>query len=446
LRDLILLAALCGLAPLILRAPFVGLLIWIWLTIMNPHQEVQGFLMGAPLNICFTILTVGAWVGSRERKALPGNAYTIMLLVFAGWSSVCTLLALDREHSVPLWDRNMKTIMLALAVAILVNTRARLQAVIWVLVLSLGYFGLKGGLFVLLTGGRDHVWGPQFSMIADNNALGLALVVLLPILLFLRSTSTRAPVRWGLVLLFVFTIVAILGTYSRGALIALVTVTAFSSIRSRYGVLIALVAAIVIPALPAVMPSAWLDRMSTIKTANADTSFNERRAAWRTSFNIAVDRPFIGGGFAAVEQTWIARNHMSEGSLKGGRAAHSIYFEVLGDTGFLGLALYFMGIMAAGVNTIRVLALVRGRAALKWAGQLAHAFQVSILAFLTGGAALSMAYYDGFILIFILTAVLLKLTQDAVALEASGRAPEIDSGPKVRSWRGPAEPAVQSVL
>jgi probable O-glycosylation ligase (exosortase A-associated) len=411
LRDLILFAALIGALPLVARAPIVGLLAWIWIALMNPQREVYGFLSGFGLNLYVAALTAAAWLFSRQQKLAPPNVITLALLLFGVWGSISTYLALDREVALPLWDRNTKSLVLALAVATLATTRSRLQAVVWMVAISLGFYAVKGGGFVLATGGRHHVFGPESSMIEDNNALGLALVMLLPLLVYLRQTSARALVRWGLLAVIVLTLVAILGTYSRGALIALLAAGAAYAVRSRYGLILALAGVIAAICLPSVLPADWFARMSTIQTYHEDASFAGRVAAWKTSVNIATAHPLFGGGYSAVTVDAIAQKFHTPGSLDGGRAAHSIYFQVLGDTGFGGLAIYLVVLAAAWINTAMVLVAARGRSELAWAARLARMMQISLVAVMVGGAALSMAYYDGFLVLFALTAALLHVVR-----------------------------------
>ncbi|HWT52855.1 MAG TPA: hypothetical protein VN113_11850, partial [Caulobacter sp.] len=137
-------------------------------------------------------------------------------------------------------------------------------------------------------------------------------------------------------------------------------------------------------------------------------------AAWRTSYEIASQRP-LGAGFSAVKLDAVVQRFPTQGGLTVGRAAHSIYFEVLGDHGFIGLALYLAVVAAALLNTFRVLALTRHRPDLAWANQLARMLQVSIVAFLVGGSALSMAYYDGVLIILGLTACALGIVRQTCA-------------------------------
>jgi probable O-glycosylation ligase (exosortase A-associated) len=433
LRDLILLAALLGVMPMLIRAPIVGLICWVWVSLMNPHREVFGFLNGFGLNLYIAALTALAWMFSKERRFAPPNLVTVALVMFGIWCSLSTYFALNREYSLPLWDRNIKSLLLAAAVGVLVTTRSRVQAVVWILVVSIGYYAVKGGAFVLLTGGRNHVFGPEFSMIGDNNDLGLALVVLLPMLNYLRITSARAVVRWALLSAMALTVLAVFGTYSRGALVALVAALAAYSVRSRYGMALVIACALLAASLPSILPPSWFERMATIQTYNEDASFAGRVAAWKTSVNIASARPLFGGGFSSVNLDAVVHQFYSPGASVSGRAAHSIYFEVIGDTGFAGFALYLLIIAAAWLNTALVLVGAHGRPDLAWAAKLARMMQVSLAAFMVGGAALSVAYYDGYLILFALTAALLYVVRQP--LEAS--APERAGGP---SWRTLAAP------
>ena len=178
-------AVLLGVLPLIFRAPIVGVLVWIWIALMNPQRQVDGFLHGFELNVIVAAITAIAWLASKERKFVPANAFTVSLLVFAAWTGFTTANALDRAFSYELWDRTMKSVILVMLIIMIVNTKARIQAMLWIVVLSLGYYGVKGGGFAVLTGGREHVYGPEQTMIEDNNALGLALIFILPLLDYL---------------------------------------------------------------------------------------------------------------------------------------------------------------------------------------------------------------------------------------------------------------------
>ena len=423
MRDLILLGALLSVFPLILRAPQIGILTWIWVTLMNPQREVYGFLGNFQLNLYIAIITIFAWIASREKKIAPMNPVTALLFLFGFWTCISTYYALQRSFSYDLWERTMKTFVLLFAMVAISNNKARIQAVVWMIVLSLGYVGVKGGGFVIATGGHHHVYGPEGSMITDNNDAGLALVMILPFMNYLRVTTQAYWVRLCMAGAMGLTIIAVIGTYSRGALVALAACAAVYTIRSKSGIIPLVLGALILVALPSLVPSQWFARMSTIQSASQDESFQERLGAWKTSFNVAKARPLVGGGFSAVNLAWVGKRFHSPGSTVGGRASHNMYLQVLSDHGFVGLALYLMLLAAAWYNTSGIIRRTRDRPDLDWANRLARMTQVSLVGYLVGGAGLSMAYYDGFLLIVSLTAALSTVVYRYMLPEGAWAAP-----------------------
>ena len=413
MRDLILLAALAGVVPLILRAPQVGILTWIWVTLLNPQREVYGFLSDFQLNLYIALITAVAWAISRERKTVPLNSVTGLMILFGVWTCITTYFALDVKYSMLIWERVIKTLILGLAVLAIANSKVRIQSIVWVLCLSLGYYSVKGGAFVLGTGGSYRVLGPENSMIEDNNSIALAMVMLLPLLNYLRITTKDIRANYILLMSMGLTLIAIIGTYSRGALVALAASGVAYVAKSRSSFIPLVMAGCVLVALPSFMPADWFQRMTTIQSYNEDDSFAGRVAAWKTSVAIATQRPVTGGGFFAVDLTWVAQAYRIPGSQERGRAAHSIYFEVLGDHGFIGLALFLMLFAAAWLNASAVLRATRDDPGLDWANKLARAMQVSMVGFAVGGALLSMAYYDGFLILLALSGALVLTVRQA---------------------------------
>lgn len=424
MRDIILLAAILGIIPAILGAPQIGVIIWTWVSLMSPQREVYSFLNGFEFNFYITLLTVFAWVLSRETKSIVRNPVTLLLVLFGIWVSITTYFALVPAYSELDWNRTVKSVVLTIAILATIKTKVRIQGMIWVMAISLGFFAVKGGGFTLFTGGAHTVFGPESSMIEDNNNLGLALVMVLPLINYLRTTSREKIVS---VLCFVamgLTLIAIIGTYSRGALLALVALGAFYALRSRAAILPLILGVLLVVTLPRIVPDAWFDRMGTISSANEDASFEGRMAAWKTSWNVAMARPVLGGGFSSIQMKWVTERYSSPGSLTEGKAAHSIFFEVLGDHGFVGLILYLALVLAAVRNTMSVMRHTARDPTLYWARELARTMQACIVGFLVGGAALSMAYYDGFLILLALTA----------SLDAAVRRSEVVA--PVRPWSG----------
>lgn len=400
MRDIAIIGAVLASLPLTIRYPFVGMLVWAWIAIGVPHQEAWGFSQSFPVNMIVASVTILSWFFSKERRLPPSGSIYWLFIVFLLWVTFSSFFAVKPSWSWQFWDRCWKTVFLGLFAAAMATNKVRLHALIWIVVISLFYFGVKGGVFTLLTGGNYHVFGPPKSAIGDNNALALALLMTLPLANYLRMQTAKKWLQYGILAAMGFTVIAVIGSYSRGALLGLAAVAVAGIMRTRRRLLyFALVAALVIPAFN-FMPASFHERVQTISQASEDESFMGRVHAWQVAFYCAVDHFPVGVGFYAPQLDEIFHHYLPNDM---SHAAHSIYFQVLGEHGFVGLAIYLMIIAAAFTVSARIRKLSRDVSELRWAHEMASMFQISFVAFCVGGAALSMAYYD----VFFLTAALL---------------------------------------
>jgi probable O-glycosylation ligase (exosortase A-associated) len=306
------------------------------------------------------------------------------------------------------WDRTIKIMALGLCVPMTATSKERIYALVLVMVTSLAFFGVKGGLFTLLTGGTSHVIGPEGEGLGDNNALALALCLTLPLVNYVRIQSLSRTSRIVSAVAMILIVIAILGTYSRGGLIGLGMVGVYFLWKSRQRIAIAMFAVVALVAAFQFMPPQWLARMETIGTAQNDASFQDRLDAWQVALNIAAARPLIGGGLGASERSDIYSRFRSQGSINAQnaqaagrsepinapRAYHSIYFQVLGDNGYPGLLLFLALLILTWRYLAQIRRATRGVAEHAWAFDLATMMQVSLFSYAVAGAGLSMAYYD----------------------------------------------------
>ena len=108
-------------------------------------------------------------------------------------------------------------------------------------------------------------------------------------------------------------------------------------------------------------------------------------------WNLAVDRPLTGGGFEPYSrQIFEQYNSFYQGSL----SAHSIYFQVLGEHGFVALGLFLLFWFLVWRMCTQVAKATRGNQQDHWAYWLAQMVKVSLVAYLVGGAFQNLAYWD----------------------------------------------------
>ena len=198
--------------------------------------------------------------------------------------------------------------------------------------------------------------------------------------------------------------VAVVGTQSRGGLITLLGVgLVYLFLNRRNLVSVALGVLILALGLSFVVTDEYVERIETIQQADEDGSFQGRTMAWKMSIYIAIDNPMFGGGPYAVQSPDVWRRYLpyyDESEFFRTRpvtvdykAAHSIYFQVLGDSGFGGFLVFMTTLLVAVLSSFRIIRFGRriDDPALQ---ELGRAVLISMSAIMLGGAAVSIAYYD----------------------------------------------------
>lgn len=390
MRDLLLTLVVFGLLPRVVVRPDIGVLLWTWLSLMNPHKLSWSYAHDFPFAMVVALVTLSGLLIWNEPKKIPGMPVTILLGLFIGWMFLTTLFAVDTADAWMQWNKVWKIQLMTFVIMMVMTTQKRLESLIWVIALSLGFYGFKGGLFTLRSGGGERVWGPAGTFIEGNNEIALALIMTVPLLRYLQLRASQIWVRRGMGLMMVLSLVAILGTQSRGALVGGAAMVLFLIAKSRNRTLLILSMMLVLPFLITFMPESWHARMSTITNYQQDGSAMGRINAWTMAFRLAVDRP-LGAGFEGFTPMmfWLYAPNPNDV-----HDAHSIYFEVLGEHGFIGLALFLSLGFASWRLAASIIRDARNRPSTQWLADLALMIQVSLVGYASGGAFLGMAYFD----------------------------------------------------
>jgi probable O-glycosylation ligase (exosortase A-associated) len=439
MRSYAFLGVYLGLLAPALVQPFVGALLWCWISFMNPHREVWGFATSLPYAmLIFGAIIVGCII-AREPRRIEPNGVTVLFVVFAVVMTLTSLTTIGPwDLTWRRWDATIKIVVGALMVSVLLTDRRRIHALVWLMVISIGYYGVKGGIFTVMTGGGHKVLGPADSMIADRNHMAVALLVSIPLMNYLRLQSRHYMVRLGFVFAMGSTLLGAVGSQSRGALLALCATGAVLWWRSKQKIVTAILLVCAAAAILAFMPESWSARMNTMLNYEEDASSMGRIRIWWASWLLALKYPLTGVGFRSMYHQHIV--DMVAPDVRA-RAVHSIYFETLGEHGFPGFFVWIALTVAGAWYAHRLMKLTKGRPDLSWAGDLGRMVQVSMVAYLAGGAFLSLAYWDYYWMLLIVTAAAHTLVVKQLNAEAPTR-----TVAGATSWRRPlAKPAPGSV-
>ena len=293
-------------------------------------------------------------------KALVEYAQSKVLLAFVMFTGMSVIYAVIRSYVPTYFRAHIDYFCLYLATVYLVDRARRLD------LLSL----TSAFITVVLVARNLSKLGEEqrtafFTagyFLVDGNDFSWGLVTLLPFSIFLMVG--RRPLLYRLIGLAGLGsgLLGVMGTQSRGATLAVgaggIFYWAFIAKRKAAS---AIALAVIVAGALLVAPSGYLNRMQTIDNYQEDSSAQGRIRAWKASVSMAIDYPLgVGAGsfnsafgrfyMPADSQGWAPNRWIS---------AHSVYFKVLGEYGFLGLGMIVWIIASCVLMNVRNMRRVR---------------------------------------------------------------------------------------
>ena len=422
MRDIVLIAFVFGGSFVALVRPFVGLMLFIGLGLLNPPSMTWGIARTFPLSEVAALATMVGMIVSGELKKLPNQRELYLLLLLWCLFGVTTMNAFQPTLAMDKLGYVSKILLMALVTIILVNSRERLQSVLRVIGLSLGFHGLKAGIFVITTGGQYNVYGPDGSFLETNNAIGLALAMNIPVLLFLIKREQYPWLRRLLKAMLVLSYPAIICTYSRGAWLGLTAVTALIFVRTQRKLLLAtaggMVAIILIAVLPRVMPQRLTQRYDSLVNYEDDASAESRFWNWTFCAKVGMGNPLTGAGFDYYSPELYAIYYPEFIERWGADkvwTCHSVWFTVFGEHGIPGLVVWLALLLSCASSARRISRYSKADPEIAWAGDYADVLVKMLVPYVVSGTFFDAAYFDLLYYVVAITIILKQLVYAPIA-------------------------------
>jgi len=227
------------------------------------------------------------------------------------------------------------------------------------------------------------------------------------LLLDAKSKAAKSIYLGALVVL----ILAVVGTQSRGASLALVGALGYlwwTGKRKLVGAVLIVVIAIGVISFA---PPEYFQRMQTISNYEQEGSAMGRIVAWKTGIRMARKYPITGvgtGHFAVALGTEFRPPEFGDDN-QPWLTAHSMYFLVIGELGIPGI-LCLLAILIGNfirLNRMRIRARGSPNKNIAAFSQIFLMLNTSLVGFCIGGAFLSVAYYPH---IFVLSGLIAAIT------------------------------------
>ncbi|MCP5418131.1 MAG: putative O-glycosylation ligase, exosortase A system-associated [Chromatiaceae bacterium] len=407
MRDLALIIILIGLGTITLMRPWIGVLALAVVGYMHPQGYAWGVARTLPaFEILIFLLTASVLISPETRSVIFLKK---RLSVLRDWRLILIGLlwldfALTSYYSmIPAiaWYRfsEISKVFISLTFTLLlIDTREKLRYLIITIALSIALLATKGGVWAILTGSFDRVYGPPGSHFYDNNHFAVLTVMNIPLLfLWLRQCHDRW-IRLFVMVLSMLSVVSALTSWSRGGLIAL-SVTAMLLVwHSKRKVLA--VPFLLLGLFFAVgnLPDEWMQRMGTILRYESEGSAVSRMEVWEEGIRFVLHRPWVGfgpdGWFYAASQDW-----------------HSAYIEMLAENGFPGLLLW-LSLLVGSIISLSWLHWRSSKSAsleLTWLADFSGMLRASLLSYAIGAALLGLSYWDILYQLLVISALLSAL-------------------------------------
>ncbi len=438
ITDLLSVGLMAFFAVLGLRQPYVALCGVIWIDLYKPQLLSMSFLADRPLSLIMTAVFALSMLLNIEKLRWPKHKlYTLIFAAFMGWITLTTYFAQFQAEAWFKWDAAFKTMLLAYFIPFALAKREHLELFLWTLVSTMGFFFFVAGVKSLFGGG-----GYGISLISDNpgimwnegSTLAAQAIAALPLLYYAGKHSLlkqRFP-QLGLIMLGlgVAAVLVLVGTQARTGLITLFALILFTLMYSRSrGTIIAVCILAPLFAMP-FMPQEWTERMTTMKNSQQESSAQGRVVVWRWTVDFANEHPVLGGGFYAyLANAGQLKNYAHEGEVvidnPAGKAFHNIFFEVLGEHGYVGLAMYVVIVFHALLVGRRT---YRRAENPEWLKSMALCTFVSTAVYCIGGLFIGIAFYPWLYYMYGLTVAL----SGANVAASAGAASESATGNQAR--------------
>jgi probable O-glycosylation ligase (exosortase A-associated) len=425
-RDVVVLVSLIAGVPFCFFFPWAGAMLWGWDGFLLPNRLARSQVVGTYYGWMLPLAALAGLAVSGKRHSLPRSREMYLLLALWAFCGLTTAVAIYPERAWVHLIELSRILAMILVVIALSQDRRTLTILMWATAVPLGCYAVGGVVWLMLTGGAHPLYGPRAADVENNNDLAAALIAVLPFFVFLARGAPRRWMAYGALGLFGASIVAILGTYSRAAVIALVVVLVALALCRQWRAL-AIAAAAWLVFVSIAPQKKWYARVDTIRTYQQDSSAVKRLSSWYVALRLGLDHPLFGAGFRPFSPETYQRYIPGYSDY---HDAHNHFLQVLAEHGFIGLAIY-TALIASTLATLWRMARPPPQPGAEWVQDYSRMLLIGLLAFIVDGMFHCLSYRTIF---FDLLA--LSIIVDAVArAPAHVVAPVRGGASELTPWR-----------
>lgn len=349
--------------------PDIGMFILL-ASLYTNSSDVLEVAFGIPdTNKLLVAVTFVSVIGTRaiiQRKPLRFGATEIVIILYAAFAVVSLFAVGEVGDALDNIIDFAKDIAIMLILVQLAGDEQTWKRMHWVLIVCAGILASMTA-FQTLTGNYEfEFWGyakaPVHEVVEgfdsarptgpldDPNYYSQLLIMIMPLALYRALTEERPRNKLIAGYFWIVIVMTIVFSYSRGAFLALVVLHVIVAIERKMNLFkVGLGAAALLIAVTPVLPKGYLDRLATLggvftsTEMQTESSFEGRTSEALAAWMMFMDHPLTGVGYGLYEENYLEYSIRLgiDGRLEA-RAAHSLYLEVMAETGVLGMVTFVL--------------------------------------------------------------------------------------------------------
>lgn len=286
------------------------------------------------LSFASTGLSIIAY-GSHKNYSI----YHFMVVILWLWSVLTLMWTLNFETGIEVAKTAIQIMLLPFLFTIIIDSNKRILIAYQSFVV-----GSLVGSCIIISNYINGIQSPYYNRYGlaniETDILGIMLALSLPMAAYLNGAATNKWLKALYIICVPIILYAIFLTGTRTATLVSVIAVVYwlFSQRNASGTVKAsvfLAFILAIAALVTLAPKASLDRAFSSGESIASGTLNYRTVIWAASLDSWKDSPIVGTGLGGLS-TALSKNHVNYSG------AHSVYVEVLTETGIVGLLIYFL--------------------------------------------------------------------------------------------------------
>jgi probable O-glycosylation ligase (exosortase A-associated) len=384
-------------------APFVLSLGYVWVDTFSPQNVAYSILTDFPVSGVMAVAAIGGYL-IYDRRAPPRITLILVLTLCMAFWVTCTTLnePVSPAQAWYKWNWAIKTILFSAFMPLAFRSRIQIEAFLQIYLFSLAGAMIPYAAKTILSGGS---YGANLGLeqgnsgLAEGAFLATNCTMMLPVILHLARHGKIMPRNQISLLIYIGLAVAAVcttfGTLERTGLVGLVVAGIGLWLRARRRLLLGLLGGLAgVLVAGYLVQSAWTARMETLTNVTADNSALARIEVWKWTLGFVGEHP-LGGGFNSFYVDTIVlpgASYDPRPITRHGIAFHSIYFEVLGEHGWPGLAIFLSLIAASFTGFISAARRARRLADMEWCSDLAWTAVIAMSVLVVCGAFIGIAF------------------------------------------------------